>query len=77
MIKNALKKLLRTFMMMGGVLVCIVFTACENFLDGAVLKKSVEKEIEWEKAESLSVLVTPEEGTGSTVPFGNYDCKLG
>lgn len=61
----------------GGVVICIVFTACENFLDGAVLKKSVEKEIEWEKAESLSVLVTPEEGTGSTVPFGNYDCKLG
>ena len=68
---------LRYLMLMGGVFVCIVFTACENFLDGAVLKKSVEKEIEWEKAESLSVLVTPEEGTGSTVPFGNYDCKLG
>jgi hypothetical protein len=75
--KKSLNSALLRFLMMGGVLVCIVFTACENFLDGAVFKKSVEKEIEWEKAESLSVLVTPEEGTGSTVPFGNYDCKLG
>lgn len=75
--KKSLNSALLRFLMMGGVVICIVFTACENFLDGAVLKKSVEKEIEWEKAESLSVLVTPEEGTGSTVPFGNYDCKLG
>ncbi len=58
MIKNALKKLLPTFMMMGGVLVCIVFSGCESFMNGADLKTKVDEQISLANAKEDTVLVS-------------------
>ena len=61
-----------------GALICIaVLTSCENFLRGGEIKQEIEDAIAYNNAKEISVLIQPEEGTGSTVPSGNHKAKKG
>ena len=66
------------YTILGGALICIaVLTSCENFLRGGEIKKEIEDAIAYNNAKEISVLIQPEEGTGSTVPSGNHKAKKG
>ena len=59
-------------------MICIVlFASCENFLTGGAVKTEIEDKIAYNNAKEISVLIKPEEGTGSTVPSGNHIAKKG
>ncbi len=73
---SSFKKSLYTIL--GGALICIaVLTSCENFLRGGEIKQEIEDAIAYNNAKEISVLIQPEEGTGSTVPSGNHKAKKG
>ncbi len=76
--KNSFVKLI-TFIsvLWGGVLLCIVNTSCENFLKGENVRNEIEQAIAYNNAPERRVLVSAEEGTGSTLPYGNYSAKEG
>ena len=61
----------------GGLFAAAGLTSCENFLNGEDIKKQIEEEIAYNNAKEISVLVQAQEGTGSTVPSGNYTAKQG
>ena len=61
----------------GGLFAAAGLTSCENFLNGEDVKKQIEEEIAYNNAKEISVLVQAQEGTGSTVPSGNYTAKQG
>ena len=52
-------------------------TSCENFLNGEDVKNEITDAIAYNNAKEITVLVQPEEGTGSTVPSGNHKVKQG
>ena len=52
-------------------------TSCDNFLNGGDVKQEIEDAIAYNNAKEITVLVQPEEGTGSTVPSGNHKVKQG
>ena len=51
--------------------------SCDNFLNGGEQKKLLEDRINYANAETSSIIISAEEGTGSTIPAGNYDSKIG
>ena len=66
---------LTTILLLGGVLIGL--TSCENFLDGGDVKREIENAIAYNNAKQLTVLISAQEGTGSTLPSGNYTAKQG
>ncbi len=64
----------------GGTLLFLslfLFSSCENFLSGLDTRDEIVNTIAYNNAKEITVLVQPEEGTGSTVPGGNYKAKQG
>ena len=61
----------------GALFFTVVLTSCENFLKSAEIKQEIEDVIAYKNAKEISVLIQPEEGTGSTVPAGNHKAKQG
>lgn len=64
----------KTFLLFGFIL---LFSSCHNFMNGGDLIEELQKKIDYSNAASLTILVSPEEGTGSTVPYGEYSVKSG
>ena len=65
---------------LGGALLCVaslLFSSCENFLNGTDTRDEIIDTIAYNNAKEITVLVQPEEGTGSTVPSGNFKAKQG
>ncbi len=54
--KSLVKRFLQT--LMGGVVVCIVFTDCEHFLDGSEVKKTLEDQVKIAGIPESSVYVS-------------------
>ena len=76
------KKILRTFKSLlcftilgGGTF--FSFVSCENFLDSGDFKEQLDKDIAYAKAKSLSIIISPEVGTGASIPDGKYTVKQG
>ncbi|MBB5225489.1 hypothetical protein DYE50_03485 [Treponema ruminis] len=76
------KKILRTFKSLlcftilgGGTF--FSFVSCENFLDNGDFKEQLDKDIAYAKAKSLSIIISPEVGTGASIPDGKYTVKQG
>ena len=65
------------FLLGGGLLAIAGLTSCENFLNGGDVKQEIEDAIAYNNAKELTVLVSANEGTGSTLPGGNYTAKQG
>ena len=66
------------FSILGGVIVFLVlFASCDNFLKGGEVSKEIEEAIAYNNAKEISILIQPEEGTGSTVPNGINKVKKG
>ncbi len=62
----------------GGLFCCfILFASCDNFLNGDLIKTEIEQAIAYNNAKEITVLLQPEEGTGSTLPTGNTKIKQG
>ena len=53
-----------------GFAVSILFSSCENFLNGSELKQNLDSKIEYEKSESFNVRVFADFGTGTIVSGG-------
>lgn len=71
-----MKKLHRLFTIWGGV-VCIALASCNFFDDSSDFKEKLEKDIAYANAKSIEIIVSPEEGTGSTIPSGKQTVKQG
>ena len=50
---------------------------CNNFLDSGDFKEQLEKDIAYANARSISIIISPEEGCGSTIPAGSCTVKQG
>lgn len=70
-----MKCIYNKFVLFFGLILAITFSSCKNFMNGASLLEDLNDTIEYVNASSISVLVSPEEGTGSTVPYGDYKAK--
>ncbi|HAC31725.1 MAG TPA: hypothetical protein DCF70_03775 [Treponema sp.] len=55
----------------------ILLVSCDNFLNGLDAKNQLEDGISYANARSIEVLVNAAEGTGTTVPSGQYTAKSG
>lgn len=75
LLKNIFTKYSKIFLLLFCIL--IYFTSCSNFLSGANLIEEINQTIEYNNAKTVTLLINQEEGTGSTVPYGNYDAKAG
>lgn len=51
-----------------GVLICLAFTSCENFLDGQNIKDQIIEEIEIANTNPVTFYVTADENTGTVTP---------
>ena len=60
-----------------GLLAAVCLSSCDNFLNGGDVKQEIEDAIAYNNAKELTVLVSANEGTGSTLPGGNYTAKQG
>lgn len=58
-------------------LISLLFISCENFLSGSFLKDKIDGEIQYSNTPDVTVLVSAQEGTGSTIPGGNHLAKVG
>lgn len=73
-----MKKLSKLFnSVLAGALFCFVLGSCENFLAGGNVRKEIEDAIAEANAQKINIIVSADEGTGTTFPLGNYDAKLG
>ena len=70
-----LSKLLNTIL--GGALFCIVLASCDNFMTGGNIRKEIEDAIAEANAQKTNILISADEGTGTTIPLGSYEAKLG
>ena len=57
--------------------ILLTLTSCENFLNGKQVKDEILDAIAYNNAKEITVLVQAQEGSGSTVPAGNYVAKKG
>ena len=55
----------------------LCFTGCDGFFEAGDVRDQIVSAIEYNNAKNITVLIQSEEGTGSTVPAGNYSVKLG
>ncbi|MCQ2592237.1 MAG: hypothetical protein MJ188_05590 [Treponema sp.] len=70
-----LSKILKVILL--SISVALFFNSCDNFLNGGELKSSLESRIDYANADSASIIIKAEEGSGSTIPAGNYSAKVG
>ncbi len=75
MITNRFVKYLSN--VLGGAIICIALSGCENFLGDVNLKQQLAEDIAYAKAKSIAILIQADEGTGTVVPAGNYTAKQG
>ena len=75
MITNRFVKYLSN--VLGGAIICIALSGCENFLGDVNLKQQLAEDIAYAKAKSIAILIQADEGTGTVVPAGNYTAKRG
>ena len=61
----------------GGLLALSSLISCDNFLRAGEVKREIEESIAYNNAKEISVLIQPQEGTGSTVPKDNHIAKKG
>ena len=75
---HSIHNFLITILLLGGGLFAAAgLASCENFLDGGDVKREIEDAIAYNNAKQLTVLLSAQEGTGSTLPSGNYTAKQG
>ena len=68
----------------GGVLTCIVlllvtilFTSCENFLNAGKVSEDIKNAIDYNNAKSVTVSISCEKEMGSVFPSPSYQAKVG
>ncbi|MCR5285194.1 MAG: hypothetical protein K6D95_06330 [Treponema sp.] len=55
----------------------LILTGCQNFIEGSGFKKQLDEDIAYANAKELSVIISPDENTGSTIPAGKHVVKQG
>lgn len=75
--KHPIHNLFTTMLLLGGLFAAAGLTSCDNFLNGGDVKQEIEDAIAYNNAKEITVLIQPEEGTGTTVPAGKYTVKQG
>ena len=55
----------------------LFFTACDNFMNAGDIRKEIEEAIAEANAQKINILISADEGTGTTIPLGSYEAKLG
>ena len=76
--KHSIHNFLTTILLLcAGLIAAAGLTSCENFLDGGDVKREIEDAIAYNNAKQLTVQLYAQEGTGSTLPSGNYVAKQG
>ncbi len=56
--KSSLTKKMVSYFCMGGVFICMILTACENFLEGSQVKKDLEAQIDYASMQKYDVEVS-------------------
>ena len=75
---HSILNFLTTILLIGsGLFLTTGLSSCENFLDGGDVKREIEDAIAYNNAKQLTVQLYAQEGTGSTLPSGNYVAKQG
>ncbi len=75
---HSIHNFLTTILLLSACLFAVAgLTSCENFLDGGDVKREIEDAIAYNNAKQVTVLLSAQEGTGSTLPNGNYTAKQG
>lgn len=72
---NNLKKCLITIL--GGALFCIVFSACDNFLNSKDVAKEIQNAIDYNNSITSHILLKAVPNTGEFLSDGEKDCKEG
>ena len=76
--KHPIHNLFTTILLLGGGLFAAAgLTSCENFLNGGSVRQEIEDAIAYNNAKEITVQLYANEGTGSTLPSGNYTAKQG
>ena len=73
--KRPFSKLLNTIL--AALLFCIVLASCDNFMTGGNIRKEIEDAIAEANAQKTNILISADDGTGTTIPLGSYEAKLG
>ncbi|GEM_PF-4367716 len=77
MIKNALKKILRTVSLAAGALICLSLSACDNFLEGGPIKEDIQQEIENYIGSLTTINFTADTDRGQLTPVGLVALRTG
>ena len=72
-----MKKLLYFLLCLMVSLSVVVFTSCENFMDGSDVQSHFEELIDIANAKSYTIIVSQDEAMGSFLSSGDKDCKVG
>ncbi len=56
--KSSLQKKMVSYFCMGGVFICMILTACENFLEGSAVKKELQEQIDYASMQKYDVEVS-------------------
>ncbi len=76
--KEILRSFRNTILLLGGGLVAaLMFTSCENFLNGAGIKNQIEEQIAYANATECVFVVKSDETQGSFLSSGDKSCKVG
>ena len=62
---------------LGGALICIVLTACENFLKGQEVKEQILDTIAYNNAPTCKVLLKADPAMGEFLSNGEQTFKVG
>lgn len=62
---------------LGGAIICIALSSCENFLDNKGITDDILDEIKYNNAKSVTVKISCSEEIGTVFPESSYTEKLG
>lgn len=75
--KNCCKLFNRFIITFLSLIILLNLSSCKNFFEGSEILDELNDTIKYLNASNVTLVISPEEGTGSTIPYGNYDAKIG
>ena len=73
--KLSLKSVLTS--LLGGAIICILLSSCENFLQAEHVSEEIKDAIAYNNAKNVSVSIECEKGMGTVFPQPTYQAKVG
>ncbi len=72
--KSSLKSIIT---ILFGALFCISLASCKNFMNSGDVKDEIEKQIEYNNAQSFTLIISQDTTMGSFLSSGEKKCKVG